>query len=376
MERWTVQLKMMIEFSPHPTIFKINSMLQFCTSFILQCSVTRLHPESPMSGPHRLLASHRGVRKPRLSGVTTSKVATMSDIPADVIVYGILTRVPAKTAVQSKTVCKQWCALLSTRDFERAHSSQSSVPNNQRTLLLDDLSFHVHPMDFETGEYGPHSVLPLPFQGVKKEVWILANLDGLLCVCLSQTHELLLWNPTTAAYRHLATPAGHGVYEDNADTVGLYSNPSNDYNLLHLTRRSGVLAAHIYSRQQGNWRKIAFKTNPAYHTRKFCWSPATLCAGTLYFTICECWVVGRNVVIGFDTSTEQVTEISFPHVPSSGIFQGVLVTVRNSLHMVLWTGREYMSLSLWALQGQNWVRLLSTPAVPPIPFDAQLKKGF
>ncbi|KAJ0848107.1 hypothetical protein HanPSC8_Chr13g0553271 [Helianthus annuus] len=41
MESWTVQLKMMIEFSPHPTIFKINSMLQFCTSFILQCSVTR-----------------------------------------------------------------------------------------------------------------------------------------------------------------------------------------------------------------------------------------------------------------------------------------------------------------------------------------------
>ncbi|MFS7964927.1 hypothetical protein Hanom_Chr08g00756111 [Helianthus anomalus] len=46
MERWTVQLKMMIEFSPHPTIFKINSMLQFCTSFILQCSVTRTTPPS------------------------------------------------------------------------------------------------------------------------------------------------------------------------------------------------------------------------------------------------------------------------------------------------------------------------------------------
>ncbi|KAF5753395.1 hypothetical protein HanRHA438_Chr17g0790311 [Helianthus annuus] len=41
MERWTAKLKMMIELSPHPTIFKIKSMLQFCTSFILQCSVTR-----------------------------------------------------------------------------------------------------------------------------------------------------------------------------------------------------------------------------------------------------------------------------------------------------------------------------------------------
>ncbi|MFS7981767.1 putative F-box-like domain superfamily protein [Helianthus anomalus] len=170
MERWTVKLKMMIEFSPHPTIFKIKSMLQFCTSFILQCPVTR--STQAASGiplcPHRLLASYRGVRKPRLSGVTTSRVATMSDIPADVIVYSILTRVPVKTVVQSKTVCKQWCALLSTRDFERAHSSQSSVPNNQRTLLLDGLNCHVHPMDFDSGEYGPHSVLPLPFQGEKK----------------------------------------------------------------------------------------------------------------------------------------------------------------------------------------------------------------
>ncbi|KAM0049648.1 putative F-box associated interaction domain-containing protein [Helianthus debilis subsp. tardiflorus] len=175
-------------------------------------------------------------------------------------------------------------------------------------------------MDFETAEYGPHSVLPLPYQAKKNEVMILENLDGLLCIYLSYTHELLLWNPTTTAQRHLATPASHTVFEDIAYTVGLYTDPSNDYNLLHLTRRSGVLAAHIYSRQRGNWRKIAFKTNSAYQTRKFYWSPGTLCAGTLYFTICECWVVGKNVVIGFDTSTEQVRDINFPPIPSSGIF--------------------------------------------------------
>ncbi|MFS8014893.1 hypothetical protein Hanom_Chr15g01350021 [Helianthus anomalus] len=42
MERWTVKLKMKIQFSPHPAIFNIKSMLQFCSSLLLQCPVTRL----------------------------------------------------------------------------------------------------------------------------------------------------------------------------------------------------------------------------------------------------------------------------------------------------------------------------------------------
>ncbi|KAJ0743949.1 hypothetical protein HanPI659440_Chr10g0381841 [Helianthus annuus] len=82
---------------------------------------------------------------------------------------------------------------------------------------------------------------------------VLSHLDGLLCVCLQHTHELLLWNPTTGAHRLLATPAGHGLYKDIADTVGLYNGASNDYRLLHLSRTSDLLSAHIYSRQLGSW---------------------------------------------------------------------------------------------------------------------------
>ncbi|KAJ0884021.1 hypothetical protein HanPSC8_Chr10g0428611 [Helianthus annuus] len=78
-------------------------------------------------------------------------------------------------------------------------------------------------------------------------------------------------------------------------------------------------------------------------------------------------VVGKSVVVGFGTNTEEVTEISFLPVPSSGIFQGILVDVQKSLHMVLWTGHQDMSLTLWALQGEHWVKHFSTPTVPPIP---------
>ncbi|MFS8018767.1 hypothetical protein Hanom_Chr15g01395921 [Helianthus anomalus] len=73
-----------------------------------------------------------------------------------------------------------------------------------------------------------------------------------------------------------------------------------------------MLSAHVYSRQLGSWRIITFETNPEYQKRIFYWSPGTGCGDTLYFTVYECWVVGKNVVVGFDANTEEVIETSFP----------------------------------------------------------------
>ncbi|MFS7924928.1 putative F-box domain-containing protein [Helianthus anomalus] len=78
----------------------------------------------------------------------------MPQLPVEVIIFGILTRVPAKTAARSKSVCKEWRSLISTRNFEKAPCSRSLIPSNQRTLFLRDLNCHVLPMDLEIGDYG------------------------------------------------------------------------------------------------------------------------------------------------------------------------------------------------------------------------------
>ncbi|KAI3670387.1 hypothetical protein L1987_87978 [Smallanthus sonchifolius] len=273
--------------------------------------------------------------------VHVHSTATMAYLAVELIIFGILARLTPKDVVKCKSVCREWRAMLSTQEFERAHLSRSSLPSSQRTLFIRE----------------------------SNGVAILAHLDGLLCVCLHQTSELVLWNPTTNAYKHLSTPEGHGRYTDIADTVGLYNGPSNDYNVLHVTRTSDVIAAHIYSRNLGTWRKIPFKTKPGFLHRTFYWSHGTLCGDTLYFTVCECWVVGRNLVIAFDTTTEQVKEISFPPVPPAGIFHGVLANVQDSLQMVLTTGMQEMSLGIWALQGDHWVNLFLAPPIPPVPLS-------
>ncbi|KAI3796588.1 hypothetical protein L1987_39266 [Smallanthus sonchifolius] len=211
----------------------------------------------------------------------------MAYLAVELIIFGILAWLTPKDVVRCKSVCREWGAMLSTQEFERAHCSRSSFRSSQRTLFVRESDYSVCPMDFETGDSGPPAIIPFPLPFGVKGVAVLAHLDGLLCVCLHETSELVLWNPTTNAYKHLSTPDGHGRYIDIADTVGLFNGPSNDYNVLHVTRKSNVIVAHIYSRNLGTWRKIAFKTKPGFVQKTFYWSPGTLCRGTMYFTVCE-----------------------------------------------------------------------------------------
>ncbi|KAI3820097.1 hypothetical protein L1987_13955 [Smallanthus sonchifolius] len=228
----------------------------------------------------------------------TPPYATMAYLAVELIIFGILARLTPKDVVKCKSVCREWRAMLSTQEFERAHFSHSLLPSSQRTLFIRESNCSIYPMDFETGDYGPPTIIQFPLH------------------------------------------------------VGL--------------------KAHIYSRNLGTWRKIPFQTKPRFVHQTFYWSPGTLCGDTLYFTVCECWVVGRNLLIAFDTTTEQLKEISFPPVPPAGIFHGVLANVRDFLQMVLTTGMQEMSLGIWALQGDHWVILFLAPPIPPVSLSLWL----
>ncbi|KAJ0938242.1 putative F-box domain-containing protein [Helianthus annuus] len=198
----------------------------------------------------------------------------MADLPIETI-FEILTRVPAKVVGRSKSVCKEWYALLSTRDFIRVHCSRLLVSSNQRVLLIDALTCSVHPIIFQSYDYGPRSKVTLPFDHQNNDVSILSHLNGLLCVCLNHTNELLLWNPTTTALKLLSTPDSLAIYINNLDVVGLYADDADDYKVLHIKRRWGVYESYVYSRELNFWRNIPFLTRQEYLSPNFYWSQGT-----------------------------------------------------------------------------------------------------
>ncbi|KAL8214158.1 hypothetical protein R6Q57_003607 [Mikania cordata] len=180
----------------------------------------------------------------------------MVHISDELIIFEILTRVPARTVGRSNCVCKKWKALLLTPQFVKIHCSRSLIAANQRAVLVDDLTCSAHPINFQSGDYGPCTILSFPFNNVT----IYSHLDGLLCVHLNHTSELALWNPVIGSYKLLSTHDRHGFIEHNADAVGLYIDAYDDYKVLHIKRRFGVFDVNAYSRIFESWRNIPFLT--------------------------------------------------------------------------------------------------------------------
>ncbi|KAL8229729.1 hypothetical protein R6Q57_014629, partial [Mikania cordata] len=174
------------------------------------------------------------------------------------------------------------------------------VPAWTRAVLVDDLTCSAHPINFHSDDYGPGTIISFPFNNVT----IYSHLDGLLCVCLNHNSELALWNPVTGSYKLFSTHDRHAFFEHNADAVGLYINAYDDYKFLYIKPRFGVFDVNAYSRRFESWRNIPFLTRSKYVSPYFSVSSSTFCVDILYFTVCDCWVGGENVLICIDVNSE------------------------------------------------------------------------
>ncbi|KAL8215911.1 hypothetical protein R6Q57_022748 [Mikania cordata] len=287
----------------------------------------------------------------------------MVHISDELIIFEILTSVPVRTVGRSNCVCKKWKALLLTPQFVNIHCSRSLIDANQKVVLVDNLTCSAHPINFQFGGHGPGTVLYFPFNNVM----IYSHLDGLLCVRLNHTSELALWNSVNSSYKLLSTHDRHGFFEHNADAVGLYIDASDDYKVLHIKRRFGVFAVNVYSKRFECWRNIPFLTRLEYVRPSFSLSSSTFCVDTLYFTVCDCWIGGENVLICFDVNSDIFKEITFPPLASAGMNFGDLVNIKNEFYMFVSTGMEFMWVELWMLEDDHWIKSLLFPPIPPIP---------
>ncbi|KAL3642381.1 hypothetical protein CASFOL_013196 [Castilleja foliolosa] len=114
----------------------------------------------------------------------------------------ILTKLPVKTIVRFKSVCKPWYHLFSTPEFKKLHQAQfSSDPKNQYFIVHRFNNYCVEPKNQFTIfniEYGPKkpTILNHPFAHAQY-TWMgtVGCCNGL--VCLRSGQWIVLWNPAT-----------------------------------------------------------------------------------------------------------------------------------------------------------------------------------
>ncbi|KAL3642422.1 hypothetical protein CASFOL_013237 [Castilleja foliolosa] len=124
-----------------------------------------------------------------------------SVLPEDLMLC-ILSRLPVKTVIRFKSVCKPWYNLFSTPEFKKLHQAQFSSDPENRSFIVHTFSSHYCSQpenqfsifNIESVKKWP-TILDHPFAHAQNiELYTLGCCNGLVCI-RSRGHEIVLWNP-------------------------------------------------------------------------------------------------------------------------------------------------------------------------------------
>lgn len=215
-------------------------------------------------------------------------------IPPEVIELEILKRLPVKSLLQFKLVCKSWNLLISNPDFISKHHH---VRNLNEDVLLIWSRFQNKPVNLNP-----------------KLTTIIGSIDGLVCFsnCFadnnSEPMEILIWNPATKQCLKIPLVPDETVVVYFFGFVGFgYDSIANDSKVMYATRFEDIepqpLVGNIYSCNSGCWRKSVVPSNFLYNNGliKDYSHPAKIINGSPYWSV---GLVQSVIIISFDVQRE------------------------------------------------------------------------
>ncbi|CAL5420092.1 unnamed protein product [Camellia sinensis] len=218
------------------------------------------------------------------------------------ITIEILSRLPVKSLLRFKSICKRWNSLISDSKFKFSCT---------RHQLIIKSNFYLYAID-EVEEEGEVSLrqLPKPMEDMLGLLQILGSCNGLLLV--SYSFYLYLWNPSTNQCRKvlklLNSSPGDRVSSRVYDISGLcYDSFADDYKAVMVFGQ----VALVVSLKTKYWYRIEFpyggelKSGPVVDERLH-------------------WLVAHTEIVCFDPWTEQFVEVPTPRARNRILGLGVL----------------------------------------------------
>ncbi|XP_028065727.1 F-box/kelch-repeat protein At3g06240-like [Camellia sinensis] len=259
----------------------------------------------------------------------------MSDYFPRPVLINLLSRLPAKTLLQFRCVCKSWCSLISTPDFITTHlkfnlNPTSPSQTHHRHELLRYFSLNPrrehYSLRLDDEPFTELIDLHCPFKPRSNNYFrLVGSFHGLICLsddCFGYTYTIILWNPSIRKYVTLPKPKfcfdHYGPY---MFALGFGVDPqTNDPKVVRVVYLSGTgrenylvpPKVEVYALSTGKWKTVNAST-VRHNMVEFFWSKAFV-NGAVH------WVVYSqsknsvfcNVVLLFDMGSEVFREMRLP----------------------------------------------------------------
>ncbi|XP_076951690.1 F-box/kelch-repeat protein At3g06240-like [Bidens hawaiensis] len=317
----------------------------------------------------------------------------MFDFPLDILI-GILSRLPAKSLGQFKSVSKYWLSLISSDDFIKLHHRRAlSDTNTNHSRMLLRSSYSLHSINYES---------PSCYEGVddddddddlgaivsltdpRKEESFVEKESGscyslIFFVCFDDC--ILLWNPTNEKTRVIPDPLM--PFSNGTRFYGLgYDFSIDDYKMVRASRSisSNYVSCQVFNLKTGSWRTVQTAhmsindpdiigsfSNDAIH-----WIVRHSSHDDGFNT--------REMVLSFDIKDEIFMEIALPNGGENeqsefwclGDLKGCLYAVYggdDGVDTDVWVMKEYGVESSWSkVIKLDWIRFGCDYGMVPVCF--------
>ncbi|KAL4376675.1 hypothetical protein GQ457_02G032150 [Hibiscus cannabinus] len=280
------------------------------------------------------------------------------------VILKILERLPVKSLVRFRSICKSWNSVICDPCFISTHL-QSSLSNNAPFLLLGGVKKgrDKYSLNYDKDGFDRFKQLQLPVFSWASDSPVIGSCNGLSCVQMF-TYEFeyydlnfLLWNPSIQKYVSLPQLSFSEAEDLN---VGFgFDSRTNDYKLLvvGVDKDYRSIQPYLFSLNENCWKRVN-ANSPSY---AFGPKDMTFVNGALHSLGNQ----ERNddeyshAILGFDLSAESFFEINLPEslvglcpVDLSIMNYGessIAVSIdplRGQLHE-LWVMKEYGVVESW-----------------------------
>ncbi|XP_017436686.1 F-box/kelch-repeat protein At3g23880 isoform X2 [Vigna angularis] len=289
------------------------------------------------------------------------------------LVVEILSRLPVKSLLQFRCVCKSWMSLISDPYFMKKHlhlSTRSTHFNHHRIILsATTAEFHLKSCSVSSLFNSPSTVcddLSYPVKNKFRHDGIVGSCNGLLCFAI-KGDCVLLWNPSMRASKK-SPPLGNNWRPGCFTAFGLgYDHVTEDYKVVAVFCDPNEIYSEckvkVYSMATNSWRKIQdfpHGFSPYQNSGKFV-------SGTLNWAANH--PVGSTslwVIVSLDLHKETYREVLPPDyekedcsTPTLGVLQECLCMNYDykKTHFVVWMMKDYGIR-------ESWFKLVSIPYLP------------
>ncbi|KAL2944900.1 hypothetical protein RDABS01_033247 [Bienertia sinuspersici] len=188
-------------------------------------------------------------------------------LPEDLILE-ILVRLPVKSLIRFKSVCKEWKPIITDPNFAKSqlnHSKTSKCMSSSFVIIRSDNSMFMLNLDLNNlasrktedikGKFVPIS--PRFNPSLERQGYnILCSFKGILCVYVCDTENIFMWNPNTNESRLIPSPGG------TLRMIGFgYVSSTNDYKIVLVSWSTFI---KVYSFRENKWHKKDYTSTCQY----------------------------------------------------------------------------------------------------------------